>query len=90
MVDVSPNPGPETSKRNNFGTENLIPVGASSWLAAITKIVYKPTYIRSHRSSQLANILIQYINKHTYSLLRYFEILKPYCGLHSGIKVKQR
>jgi hypothetical protein len=45
-VDVSPNPGPETSKRNNFGTENLITVGASSRSAAITKIVYKPSKIR--------------------------------------------
>jgi exonuclease III len=83
---VSPNPGPETSKRNNFGTENLITVGASLRSAAITKIVYKPTYIRSLRSSQLA----KHIDEHTYSLLRYFEILKPYRGLRSGIKAKQR
>jgi hypothetical protein len=85
-VDVSPNPGPETSKRNNFGTENLITVGAASRSAAITKIVYKPTYIRSLRSSQLA----KHIDEHTYSVLRYFEILKPYRGLRSGINAKQR
>ncbi|CAB3981754.1 Hypothetical predicted protein [Paramuricea clavata] len=85
-VDVSPNPGPETSKRINFGAENLITVGASSRSAAITKITYKPSFIRSLRFSQLA----KYIDEHTYSFLRYFEILKPYRGLRSGTKVKQR
>ena len=61
-IDVSPNPGPKTSERNNFGTENLTTVGASSRLAAITMMTHKPSFFRSLRFSQSA----KYIDENTF------------------------
>ena len=86
-VDVSPNTGPDNSKRNTCDSTKLSSKCVSSCLSKIdTCNVYKLSILRSLRSSPFS----KYIDKSLHNCLISLRILRPFRGCRSWKRVKER
>jgi hypothetical protein len=86
-VDIFTNPGPDNSERNTCRSAKQFSKCASSCLNAVnTNNVYKPSFLRSLRSSPSS----KYIDTSLYNCLVSLGILRPFRGCRSGRRVKER